>query len=70
MSAADLVVNMTGRPAAAIFTEPTPPVEDWEVGDPYGLNLAVYRSIRDQIEARVKDLAVRLREEAHSRRTT
>src|ERR1700688_826572 len=29
MSGADLVVNMTGRPGEAIFTEPTPPVEDW-----------------------------------------
>jgi arsenate reductase (thioredoxin) len=61
MSSADLVVNMTGRSAAAVFTEPTPPVEDWDVGDPFGLNLAVYRSIRDQIEARVEDLARRLR---------
>jgi arsenate reductase (thioredoxin) len=61
MSSADLVVNMTGRSAAAVFNEPTGPVEDWDVGDPFGLNLAVYRSIRDQIEARVEDLAQRLR---------
>jgi arsenate reductase len=62
MTSADLVINMTGRPAAAIFSDATPPVDDWDVGDPYGLNLAVYRSIRDQIETRVKDLAERLRE--------
>ena len=61
MSSADLVVNMTGRSAAGVFTEATPPIEDWEVGDPFGLNLAVYRSFRDQIEARVEDLAQRLR---------
>src|ERR1700688_4738834 len=66
MSPADLVVNMTGRSAAAIFTEPTPPVEDWDVGDPFGFNMAVYRSIRDQIEARVEDLARRLREKVDS----
>ena len=62
MSEADIVINMTGRPGATIFTEPATQVEDWEVGDPYGFNLAVYREIRDQIEARVEDLARRLRE--------
>jgi len=36
------------------------------VGDPYGFNLAVYREIRDQIEARVEDLARRLRERVDS----
>ena len=66
MSEADIVINMTGRPGAAIFTEPVPQVEDWDVGDPYGLNLAVYRAIRDQIEARVEDLARRLREKVDS----
>jgi protein-tyrosine-phosphatase len=62
MSAADLIVNMTGRSGASMFKEGLPQVEDWDVGDPYGFNLAVYRGIRDQIEARVKDLARRLRE--------
>lgn len=66
LSAADLVVNMTGRLGAAIFTEPTPPLEDWDVGDPFGFNLGVYRQIRDQIEARVEDLARRLREQVDS----
>ncbi len=66
MSAADIVVNMTGRSGAAIFTEPLAQIEDWDVGDPYGFNLAVYRSIRDQIEARVENLARRLREKAES----
>jgi arsenate reductase len=62
MSAADIVINMTGRSSGSIFTEPVPQVEDWDVGDPYGFDLAVYREIRDQIEARVEDLARRLRE--------
>lgn len=62
MSAADLVINMTGRSAEAVFGEPSTPVEDWKVGDPYGYNLAVYRAIRDQIEASVEDLAQRLRD--------
>jgi arsenate reductase len=66
MSAVDIVINMTGRSGAAIFTEPVQEIEDWDVGDPYGFNLAVYRAIRDQIEARVEDLARRLREKADS----
>jgi arsenate reductase len=64
ISGADIVINMTGRSGATIFTEPAAQVEDWNVGDPYGFNLAVYREIRDQIEARVEDLARRLRERA------
>ena len=56
---------MTGRSGASIFTESAPPVEDWDVGDPFGFNLAVYRAIRDQIEARVEDLARRLREKVN-----
>ncbi len=67
MSAADLVINMTGRSGTAIFSERLPHVEDWDVGDPYGFNLAVYRAIRDEIEARVDDLARRLRARAESR---
>jgi arsenate reductase (thioredoxin) len=63
LHSADLVVNMTGRSGNAIFTETTPPLEDWDVGDPFGFSLAVYRAIRDQIEKRVHDLARRLREQ-------
>jgi protein-tyrosine-phosphatase len=59
---ADIVINMTGRPGAAIFTEQAARIEDWDVGDPYGFNLAVYREICDQIEMRVEELAQRLRE--------
>lgn len=59
---ADIIINMTGRPGAAIFTEHVTRIEDWDVGDPYGFNLAVYREICDQIETRVEDLARRLRD--------
>jgi protein-tyrosine-phosphatase len=61
MSAADLVINMTGRPGSVLFDEPTHAMEDWDVGDPFGSDLGVYRVIRDQIEERVEDLARRLR---------
>jgi arsenate reductase (thioredoxin) len=66
ISAADLVINMTGRSGASIFKEPVAQLEDWDVGDPYGFNLAVYRDICDQIEARVDELARRLRERVQS----
>jgi len=62
ISEADLVINMTGRSGATIFTDSVTQVEDWDVGDPYGFNLAVYRQILDDIETRVEDLAQRLRE--------
>ena len=66
MSAADLVINMTGRSGETIFTEPMAQVEDWDVGDPYGFDLAVYREIRDQIETRVEEVARRLRQKVDS----
>ena len=61
LSAADIVINMTGRSGVAVFAAPLPRFEDWDVGDPYGMNMAVYRAICDEIEARVEDLARRLR---------
>jgi arsenate reductase len=67
LSAADLVINMTGRGGESIFSATTPAVEDWDVGDPYGLDLAVYRGIRDQIETRVEGLAQRLRDKVNVR---
>jgi len=69
LAAADLVINMTGRLGAAVFADPAPPVENWDVGDPFGFNLAVYRKIRDEIEAHIENLARRLREKADSQKT-
>jgi protein-tyrosine-phosphatase len=69
LSAVNLVINMSGRSGASILSEPTPPFEDWDVGDPYGSNLDVYRVIRDQIEARVKELAQRLRDRVNAHET-
>jgi arsenate reductase (thioredoxin) len=66
VSAADLVINMTGQSGSAILSEPTPPIEDWDVGDPFGFNLSMYRSIRDEISTRVEGLARRLREKSES----
>jgi arsenate reductase (thioredoxin) len=66
ISEVDIVINMTGRSGATIFSESVTQIEDWDVGDPYGFNLAVYREIRDQIEMRVEELARRLRDGADS----
>jgi len=66
VSGTELLINMTGRTSDSIFDAPSVPSEDWDVGDPFGLHLSVYRKIRDQIEARVEDLARRLREKADS----
>jgi arsenate reductase len=57
----DLVVNLAGRPIKKHLDGRALPVEDWNVGDPYGSDLAVYRQIRDEIEERMLDLIERLR---------
>ena len=62
LSSIDLVVNLAGRPIEKHLDGRALPVEDWEVGDPFGSDLAVYRRIRDEIERRVMDLIERLRE--------
>jgi arsenate reductase len=56
---ADLVVNMSGMPGTALF--PHARVVDWDVTDPYGEEMGVYREIRDEIEERVTTLAEELR---------
>ena len=66
LTAADLVINMTGRSGASIFKGRLPRMEDWDVGDPFGSDLAVYRGICDEIERRVAELARRLREKVDS----
>jgi protein-tyrosine-phosphatase len=60
LEAADLVVNMTGRPKDFAFDDPAK-VEDWFVEDPYGADAETYQRIFEDIERRVADLADRLR---------
>jgi arsenate reductase (thioredoxin) len=55
----DLVINMSGYAGRGRFGNYD--FEDWSVEDPYGDDLATYRRICDDIEARVADLAARLR---------
>lgn len=58
----ELIVNMSGLPGEALFSAKK--VLDWDVGDPYGEDLSVYRDICDQIEARLHELAAALRADA------
>jgi arsenate reductase (thioredoxin) len=54
VSAADVVVTMGCGEACPIF--PGRRYEDWKLEDPDGKDLATVRRIRDEIDARVKDL--------------
>ena len=68
IQAAELIVNMTGIHGKALFREGlTTPVVDWEVTDPYGDEMGVYRRVCDEIEALVIELAARLRIESQNR---
>ena len=66
MAAVDLLINLTGRSVENLF-DLLPPVEEWQVADPFGQNLECYRRTRDEIERRVLDLAARLRSVAAPR---
>jgi protein-tyrosine-phosphatase len=46
----DLIVNMSGYPFPA---GPRGEVEEWEILDPIGMDVDVYREVRDEIENRV-----------------
>ena len=58
--AADLVINMSGRPKGRVFPD-FGKVEDWDVEDPYGEDPKVYQRIFEEIRSRVSALAERLR---------
>ena len=68
IASAELIVNLTGIHGPALFRENiAAPIEDWEVTDPYGDEMGVYRRVCDEIEARVLELAARLRSEMQRR---
>ena len=58
---ADLLINMSGYDVKNRLEPKDLPVEDWDVGDPFGSDLEIYRNIRDEVERRVIELADRLR---------
>ncbi len=56
----DLIVNMSGMPCKHLF-HGIPPEENWPIADPFGEGMETHMRICDDIEARVADLAARLR---------
>jgi arsenate reductase (thioredoxin) len=56
----DLIVNMSGVPGASLFAGKK--FEDWRVQDPFGEDVEIHRLVCDDVEARIKALATRLRE--------
>jgi protein-tyrosine-phosphatase len=60
LEAADIVINMTGRPGLALFQNASN-VEDWDVEDPYGSDAETYQRIFEDIESRVVELVGRVR---------
>jgi arsenate reductase len=55
----NLIVNMSGVPGASLFAGKK--FEDWRVQDPFGEDIEIHRLVCDDVEARIKDLAARLR---------
>jgi protein-tyrosine-phosphatase len=61
--AAQVVVNMTGRPKEIAFRgfPAHAEVEEWRVRDPYGESNAFYQEVCEELQGRVQALAERLR---------
>ena len=59
---AEIVINLSGRAREYEFDD-FDKVEDWIVTDPYGADEATYQRILEDIQARIKNLAQRLREQ-------
>jgi protein-tyrosine-phosphatase len=58
----ELIVNMTGMPGRSLF--PGANVVDWDIADPYGEDLQMYRQICDEIEEHLNALVADLRKPA------
>lgn len=66
--AADIIINMTGRPNEEAFAHHEK-VEDWIVRDPYGEDFETYQRVFEGIQRRVAQLAEGLREKRQHRTT-
>lgn len=58
MGGIDLIINMSGH---ELPFRTRAPVEHWEIRDPIGESVQVYRTVRDEIEQRVIELVASLR---------
>ena len=66
--AADIIINMTGRPREETFWDQAK-VEDWIVQDPYGAVPETYQRVFEGIKLRVNQLAMGLREKRENKTT-
>ncbi len=64
--AADIIINMTGRPREEAFGD-REKVEDWMVQDPYDESQETYQRVFEGIKRRVNQLALGLREKRENR---
>jgi arsenate reductase len=65
--AADIIINMTGKPREDTFTQQEK-VEDWMVQDPYGRDSDTYQRVLESLKRRVNQLAEGLREKRENKR--
>jgi arsenate reductase len=66
----DIVVSMTGSPAEEWFPASYQgKLIDWDVDDPIGSPLSVFRRVRDEIEEKVRDLLEEIRKANFSPKT-
>jgi len=56
----DVLVNLSAWPAASIVPSFTGRRIEWQVRDPFGESLEVYREVRDELEQRVRALVAEL----------
>jgi protein-tyrosine-phosphatase len=59
---ADLIINLSGRRSDPLFDH-SEKVEDWDVADPFGGEPEIYQQILEEIAARIRLLADRLRQQ-------
>jgi protein-tyrosine-phosphatase len=59
-NAADIIINMTGKPHEETFSQHEK-VEDWIVQDPFGADPETYQRVFEGIKRRVNQLALGLR---------
>jgi protein-tyrosine-phosphatase len=67
--AAEIVINMTGRPIAEAVPE-YEKVEDWMVQDPYGSDPDTYQRVFESIKRRVNQLALDLRDKRQHKKSS
>jgi protein-tyrosine-phosphatase len=65
-SAAEIIINMTGRPRQETFREKEK-VEDWIVEDPYDADPETYQRAFEGIKRRVHQLALSMREKSRNK---